>query len=183
MILFVNACIRKESRTLKLARRVLSALPEDTVEGVRVTSHPVYDESDLDFRNQVAAMNLPSLPVFFEARQFARADTIVIAAPYWDLSFPALLKAYVEQINILNITFGYTPEGEPFPLCRARELIYVTTAGGHVQDTYGFGYIKALCETFYGIPKVTLVKAEGLDLIGADVDQLLEDAFAAWANR
>ena len=24
---------------------------------------------------------------------------IVIAAPYWDLSFPAVLKAYFEQIN------------------------------------------------------------------------------------
>ena len=36
--------------------------------------------------------------MFDYAKQFASADTIVIAAPYWDLSFPALLKTYFENI-------------------------------------------------------------------------------------
>ena len=60
--------------------------------------------------------------MFELARQFAAADQIVIAAPYWDLSFPAALKQYFEQINVLGITFAYTPEGVPKGLCRARKL-------------------------------------------------------------
>ncbi len=50
-------------------------------------------------------------PYFRYARQFAGADEIVIAAPYWDLSFPSVLKVYLEHICITGITFQYTPEG------------------------------------------------------------------------
>ena len=34
--------------------------------------------------------------MFDLAGQFAGADTIVIAAPFWDLSFPAALKQYMQ---------------------------------------------------------------------------------------
>ena len=109
--------------------------------------------------------------MFTLARQFAAADEIVIAAPYWDLSFPAVLKQYIEQINVVGITFRYTPEGIPEGLCRASRLTYVMTAGGEfVPEEYGFGYMKALAESFYGIPEVQLIKAVGLDIAGAEED-------------
>ena len=102
------------------------------------------------------------------ANQFARADEIVIAAPFWDLSFPAALKQYFEQINVLGITFMYTPEGLPKGLCRASKLYYVMTAGGmYVPEEYGFGYVRALARNFYGIEDVKLIKAVGLDIAGA----------------
>ena len=90
---------------------------------------------------------------------------IVVAAPYWDLSFPAALKQYFEQINVLGITFKYSAEGTPIPLCKAKELIYVTTAGGaFVPEEFGFGYVKALAQGFYGIPDVRQVREVGLDI-------------------
>ena len=102
---------------------------------------------------------------------------IVIAAPYWDLSFPAVLKAYFEQINVLGLTFEYTADGRPRGLCKARKLIYVTTAGGPIlSDEYGFGYVKALAQNFYGIPDVRQIRAEGLDIIGADAERILREA-------
>ena len=101
----------------------------------------------------------------------------MIAAPYWDLSFPAVLKAYFEQINVLGLTFEYTDDGFPRGLCRAKKLIYVTTAGGPIiSDEYGYGYVKALAQNFYGIPDVCQVKAEMLDVIGADVNGILNKA-------
>ena len=115
-------------------------------------------------------------PIFYLARQFSKADSIVIAAPYWDLSFPAALKQYFEQINVLGITFEYSAEGTPIPLCAAKELIYITTAGGaFVPEEYGFGYVKALAQGFYGIKNVRQIKAIGLDIYGADADQIIED--------
>ena len=115
--------------------------------------------------------------MFDLARQFAGAETIVIAAPYWDLSFPAALKQYIEQINVLGISFRYTEEGTPIGLCKADKLYYVTTAGGcYVPEEFGYGYIKALAQNFYGILDVRLIKATGLDIDGADVDAILSAA-------
>ena len=107
-------------------------------------------------------------------RQFAAAEEIVIAAPYWDLSFPASLKQYLEQINVVGIAFRYTQEGIPESLCRAKRLYYVTTAGGnYVPEEFGYGYVKALAQGYYGIPDVRLIKATGLDIVGADAEDIM----------
>ena len=101
----------------------------------------------------------------------------MIAAPYWDLSFPAALKQYFEQINVVGITFKYTEDGIPVGLCKARRLYYVTTAGGsYVPEEFGFGYIKALSQGFYGIQEVRKIEAAGLDLVGADVSAIMRAA-------
>ena len=114
--------------------------------------------------------------MFEQARLFASADKIVIAAPYWDLSFPAVLKQYIEQINVLGITFVYTPEGVPKGLCKGSELYYITTAGGdYMPEGYGFGYVKALAENFYGINDVKIIKATGLDIYGANIEKIISD--------
>ena len=177
-ILFVNACVRKESRTRILAEQLLMKLDQPAVE-VRLAEVP-FPVADADFlltRDRLIAEGAFDSPVFRLARQFAAAETIVIAAPYWDLSFPAALKQYMEQINVLGITFKYTQSGAPVGLCRARRLFFVTTAGGcFVPEEFGFGYIKALARNFYGIPDVRLIKAVGLDLDGADPDALLRSA-------
>ena len=39
------------------------------------------------------------------ARDIAAADRILIAAPFWDMSFPAVLKAFFEQVSLFGITF------------------------------------------------------------------------------
>ena len=178
MVLFVNACVRKESRTLRLARRLLSTL-DSPYEEVKLheKAFPVADQAFLEHRDSLIAAGDFGDPMFALARQFARADEIVIAAPYWDLSFPASLKQYIEHINVLGITFCYTPEGTPVGLCRAKRLTYVMTAGGtFVPEEYGYGYVKTLAQSFYGIPEVRLIKATGLDIYGADVETIMREA-------
>ena len=99
----------------------------------------------------------------------------MIAAPYWDLSFPASLKQYFEQVNVVGITFRYTEEGIPEGLCKADRIFYVSTAGGiYVPTEFGFGYVKALAQ--YGIGDVQLIEAVGLDIFGADVEAIMEAA-------
>lgn len=177
MVLFINACVRSGSRTRRLAERLLSRwnLPVKEVD-LNAVRFPVADEAFLGRRDRLIAEKAFDDPLFDLARQFARADRVVIAAPYWDLSFPAALKQYIEQINVTGVTFEYTPEGYPRGLCRAEELVYISTAGGaYVPEEYGFGYIKALAESFYGIPAVKLIMATGLDLDGADPEEILQE--------
>lgn len=178
MILFINACVRKESRTRRLADHLLDKLgqPFDEV-CLHDIAFPVTDEAFLEMRDRLIAEEDFGNPAFDLARQFSEAETIVIAAPYWDLSFPASLKQYLEQVNVVGITFRYTEEGIPVGLCKAERIYYVTTAGGYfVPADFGFGYVKALAENYYGIHDVRLIEASGLDIYGADVDAILTSA-------
>jgi len=185
MKLFVNACVRKESRTKKLAEYLLSK-QKDPYEEVYLgdIEFPAVDEAFLNKRDQLINEQDFSDPVFDLARQFAEADDIVIAAPFWDLSFPAALKQYFEQINVVGITFFYTPEGIPKGLCRAKRLTYITTVGGEFfPEEFGPGYVKALSQNYYGIPEFKLIKATGLDIYGADVDAIMEASYEAIASQ
>ena len=178
MILYIDACVRKNSRTKKLAEELLNKLSGDLTHiQLENIKFEVTNEDYLKKRDDLIAKGSFDDDMFLLARQFAEADTIVIAAPYWDFSFPAMLKQYIEVINVLGITFEYTPEGFPKGLCKADKLYYVMTAGGnYVPEEFGYGYVKTLAESFYGIKEVALIKAVGLDIYGADEDEILKKA-------
>lgn len=177
MILYINCCVRKESRTNRLAKYLLSKLggEYDELKLSETNFQPLSDKI-LEKRTELAVNGDYSDPMFGLAKQFKEADTVVIAAPYWDLSFPAVLKTYIENIMVSGLTFRYTESGIPKGLCRAKKLYYVTTSGGPLDPTFGFGYIKAAAEGMLGLKEAVLVKAEMLDIIGADVNSILESA-------
>lgn len=180
MILYINACVRGQSRTQRLAEHLLRRLG-GPVEQVRLSElpFPVVDEAFLARRDALAEEGCFDDPLFDEARRFAAADAVVVAAPYWDLSFPAALKRYFELVNAVGVTFRYSPEGIPIGLCRAKKLWYVTTSGGPLlAEEFGYGYIRALATGFYQIPETALIKAENLDIFGADVEAILRQAEA-----
>ena len=106
MILFVNACVRIDSRTNRIAAQVLEILDGDIKE-VKLSDIRFTDtiEDFLRKRDGYIASKDYSDPYFDLAKQFANAQIIVIAAPYWDLSFPAVLKQYIEHINVRGVTF------------------------------------------------------------------------------
>ena len=84
MILYINACVRKDSRTRLLAEYLLTKMDDDVTEvKVHDLEYPKMEESFIDLRN-AAAGNDPEAECLALARQFVSADTIVVAAPYWD---------------------------------------------------------------------------------------------------
>lgn len=177
-ILYINACVRKISRTNELAQFALSKL-NGNIEEINLGCEkitPLYKEQ-LKLRDSLIKDKNYNHPMFKYAKQFASADVILISAPYWDLSFPAILKTYIENINVNGITFSYSEKGYPVSLCKAKKLIYITTSGGPIiSDDFGFGYVKALAENFYGIKDINYIKAEGLDILGASIQEILEKA-------
>ena len=177
MVLFINGCVRENSRTLELARAVLEKISGD-VEEIRLypDGPEGLDAEKLCMRDELLANKNYDHPIFRFARQFAAADTVVMAAPYWDLAFPVKVRAYLEEITVSGITFKYGENGIPQGLCNAEKLIYVTTAGGPIFQNFGFEYVKSLANNFYGIQDVRLVKAEGLDIWGADTAAIMRKA-------
>lgn len=177
-LLFVNACVRPRgvSRSLALADAFLEeyrlAFPQDEVDEVSLLElAPKPVTGDLfDRRERLKDQNAWDAPEFEQARRFAQADWIAVAAPMWELSFPAQLKAYIEQISVPGVTFG--PGANPtgcMGLCRAKKLWYFTTRGGEYQgewssmDLAGVEW-PALCR-FFGIAQFESVYAEGLDAV------------------
>ena len=173
-ILPINACLRDDSRTEELSKALLSGLKGEITEIslYRENLKPL-DREGLEKRNS----HDYSGDEFNYARQFKDADIIVIAAPFWDLSFPSVLKIYFENITVSGITFKYTKEGIPEGRCKAEKLYYVTTSGGYIgENNLGFDYVKVLAQNFYGIDDVRFFSAEGLDIFGADVKEIMNEA-------
>lgn len=177
-ILFINACVRPDSRTYELAQHAISKF-DGQVDEVRLYDEniPPLDLEDMQTRDASVRSGDLSVPILRYAKQFAQADVVVVAAPYWDLLFPAVVRAYFEAVTVTGVTFRYTPEGYPEGLCNAKKLIYITTAGGPIGAyNFGFDYIKALAQLYYSIPEVTCFTAENLDIIGADVAAIMDAA-------
>ena len=176
-LLYVNACVRKNSRTKKLADYLVKKLEAD-VEQVNLIdcNLSALTAKDIEQRNRLISAQKYDEALFALARQFASADVLVFAAPYWDLSFPALLKLYVEHVNVVPIVFQYSDQGKVISNCKAKKLFYVTTKGGFGSDEYGYGYLQALSKTLYGIFETYLISAEGLDIQGNDAEEIIEQA-------
>ncbi len=170
-ILFVDCCIRRElSRTKQLADAAMEVLLAR--EDAEVTTITLMDEQ-LNFfsegfffqRERLLGEKDLSHPRFRYAHQFQAADAILIAAPFWDLAFPALLKVYIENVSVEGITFGCDERG-CFGTCKAEKLLFLTSRGGSYEgheDEMGARYLDALCR-FFGIPQFECVAADGLDL-------------------
>jgi len=176
MILYVNACVRSESRTDRIARVLLGRLggKQEEVRLSEDTPEPL-SAKRLARRTALIERSDYADPMFRYARQFQQADTIVIAAPYWDLSFPAVLRTYLENVYVTGLVSEYTPEGIPHGLCRARKLWYVTTAGGPYVPDFSYDYIRALATRCFGIPETELVFAEMLDVEGFDAETIVRE--------
>lgn len=179
-ILFINACIRPESRTLILANHLLSKL-NGQVEEVNLEKEaiPALTTQSLKYRQDLLAAEAFDDPMLKYARQFKEADIIVVAAPYYDLSFPSSLKNYLEAVACVGLTFWYDENEVAQTHTRARKLYYVSTGGGILKKQYGFEYIKALVGEFYHIFDVKGFFAEKLDLLGSDPDAIMQEALGS----
>ena len=178
-ILFVNACPRgRQSRTLRLAETFLARLSALTP-GVRVIRQDLpalglapVDAERLEEKERLCDAKAWDAPMFSSAVSFQQADAVVIAAPYWDLSFPAILKIWVENMYVRNLTFRYEND-RAIGLCLGRAAVYITTSGSPIgQHDWGAQYMRAVLQTL-GIPAFSRISAEALDLDSSDVDAIL----------
>ena len=103
-VLFVNACLRGEkSRTLALCSHYLKELkaakPDTEIEELDLENMEIEVQSGslIEKRDELLRAQDFSDSMFDLAKQLIAADHIIIGAPYWDLSFPAVLKIYFEN--------------------------------------------------------------------------------------
>lgn len=181
-----NATLDGESNTFKISdtfiKKYKELHPEDEVTTLDLYKEnigflPVGKLAEVHRAGPNADRNHPILKYAF---QFVEADKYVVAAPFWNLSFPAILKAYLDYITINGITFTYTATG-PVGLCQGKKAVHIVTRGGmynvepYSNFEMGDRYLRTLFG-FLGIRDFTTIDANGLDVIGNDVNAIVNEA-------
>lgn len=179
-LLFVNGTMHEGSRTHRICKAFID---EYTKKGnVQVEEIVLADENiaplawqDIEKRDKLLSAGNFEDDMLRYARQFSKADKILIGVPFWDLSFPAILKAYIENVCVCGICFKYIETGS-LGMCHADNLMYITSAGGPVGEKDSARlYIKEMAE-FFGIEGFGSVCAECLDVEGMDVEGIIKRA-------
>ena len=179
-MLVIDCCIRGEdSYTRKYYQAYLAKVSTpaayQVLELANLALLPL-NYAQLKQREKYCALGEFTDPLFDLAKQFRDAEEILIAAPFWDLSFPSVLKVYCEWITVNGLTFGYDAEGQCHGYCHARKLLYFSTCGGYYGERHlGFEYIQALA-AMLGIPIAYPYILQGMDLDPERREQLLAQA-------
>lgn len=108
------------------------------------------------------------------AKQFASVDKYVIAAPMWNLSIPAILKAYIDYVSYVGVTFKYTEAG-PIGLLsdKPRKALHVSSRGGMYSEgpakefDLDDKYIRTILG-FFGITQVESLFFERANILQGD---------------
>ena len=184
-LVVINACVREaDSRTLRIAEPIVEALSRR------------YDVTRFDLpQMDIVPMN----PALYAERSvgvipgwakeaasaIAEADRILIAAPFWDMSFPAVLKCFFEQTSLFDITF--TDNGETcIGLCKKPEVLYITTRGMAIKTgdplEQATPYITAI-GALWNLGKLTTISACNMDYsspeeIDAKIEACIQEGLA-----
>ncbi len=186
-VLYIKANAKPEgvSRTFKIS---------DTFTETYKESHPEDEVITLDlYREHINFLSVEDIntvlgpktedsknhPILKYAYQFVEADKMIIAAPLWNLSIPAILKAYIDYISVTGITFQYTADG-PVGLCHGKKAVHIAARGGEYSEGAAAGYemgdryLRTIF-AFFGITDFTTIAAEKLDVVGEDIEGILKD--------
>lgn len=156
--------MREESRTKRIATPIIAKLSKRyEVERIALegASYPAVDSKTLQDRNNgIVPEHFVDL-----AKKVAAADRIVIAAPFWDMSFPAILKLFIENLSLFGVTFN-TDDKTCYGLCRCQKLLYITTRGMNISTgdplEQATPYLKAL-SFLWGLGEIVTISAQNLD--------------------
>ncbi len=91
------------------------------------------------------------------------ADTIVIGTPIYNFTIPASLKAWIDLVCRVGLTFEYTPEGPRGLLAGKQVILAVASGGTQVGSEIDFatGYLRHILG-FIGLDEVQIIAADRL---------------------
>ena len=183
-VLYIKANIKKEgeSRTFKVADSFIEEYKKNNPEDEIVVLDLYKENIDFLRPEDLGGIFGPKdetskhHPILKYAYQFADADKYIIAAPMWNLSIPAILKAYIDYISVKGITFKYTEKG-PEGLLKNKKAVHIVSRGGEYNNTpYEMGdrYLRTILG-FFGIQEVETIAVENVDVMGVDLQEKMED--------
>jgi FMN-dependent NADH-azoreductase len=191
-ILYISSSVRSTGSTSRqLAEEFLSkwkaAHPGDTVIERNLAADPVphlteqmmgafFTPADQRSPAQVQTVRLSNDLV----AELLSADVIVIGAPMYNFSISSTLKAWIDHVTRVGMTFGYSDTG-PVGMVKGKKVYLVTARGGVYSEgpaqsmDFHETYLRAALG-FIGLTDVTLIRAEGLALGESAIDAALSQS-------
>ncbi|MDF2821241.1 MAG: Acyl carrier protein phosphodiesterase [Clostridiales bacterium] len=186
-VLYIKANANEEvkSRTYKISESFLEEYKKNNPDDDIITLDLYKEGINFLPQDKLSEVHAPRFgegkdhPILKYAYQFAEADKYIVAAPLWNLSIPAILKAYIDYICVTGITFKYTENG-PVGLCKGKKAVHIVARGGGYLDfpfselEMGDRYLRTIFG-FMGITNFVTITAEHLDVIGSDVNGIVDN--------
>ena len=189
-LLRIDASARKTGSVSRdLTDRIVARFdtPNVTIRDLAVTPLPQVDE------NWVAANFTPYADRSVEQAEtlalsdelvdeIMRADTLVIGLPIYNFGVPAALKAWIDQVARVGVTFEYSAEGPKGLLKDKRAIIAVASGGTEVGSDVDFatGYIRHVLG-FLGLTDIEFVRADRLAIDAESTIQAAHEQVEALA--
>ncbi|MBU3072037.1 FMN-dependent NADH-azoreductase [Clostridium estertheticum] len=132
-----------------------------------------FEKLDKGEQNKVVAMN--NL-----LDQFIAADKYVFVTPLWNFTIPPMMKAYLDNICIVNKTFKYTQNG-PVGLLTDKKAVHIQARGGvysvglAADLELGDRYINTILN-FIGITDKQSIIVEGMNSAPDKADEIKKNA-------
>ena len=160
-LLVINACEKKNSRTLELTKNIIDLFENKyDIEYINTYELPInYINNEIIEKRDKKEYN----PLVLNyVNKIKEADRIIVSAPVWDMSFPASLKVFIENVNLVDYLFKYTEKGS-IGLVKAKKLLYVSTSGGPYVN---LGYLEfEMIARLWGIEDVSNVFIDLVDVV------------------
>lgn len=183
-VLYIKANIKNEgeSRTFKVSDSFVEEYKKNNPEDEIITLDLYKENIDFLRADDLGKLFGPkdeeskNNSILKYAYQFADADKYIIAAPMWNLSFPAILKAYIDYVSVSGITFKYTAEG-PVGLLNNKKAVHIVSRGGSYDNLpYEMGdrYLRTILG-FFGIKDIETIAIDNLDVIGVNFKEKVKE--------
>jgi FMN-dependent NADH-azoreductase len=114
--------------------------------------------------------------------QFVEADKYIFVTPFWNFSFPPVMKAYIDSVSVAGKTFKYTEHG-PIGLLTDKKALHIQARGGiysegpAAQMEMGHRYLDIMMQ-FYGVPSFEGLFIEGHAAMPDKAQEIKEDGIA-----
>lgn len=162
VIAVIDSTIREESRTRFILNGVLDSFKDIEFKYFDLNKY------DISLTNSANFLKKNDDPFFLRVSQeIANADAVIIAAPFWDMSYPALLKAFFEKISIFDVMF-VDGKDKCIGISKNKFMYYITTRGMNIETDSDLDgatkSLRSLC-ALWGIPKLVCLAANNLDYL------------------
>lgn len=188
-ILVIDSCIREESKTRMILNKFTDILKQqfNDINTIYLNNNkklvPLSDTLLEKRNNDILKMDFKD-----EYYDFAKAikdcDVVIVAAPFYDLCFPAVLKTFIEQTLVYNLTFENMENGIK-GLTNCKKMIYFAVRGMAINEynmDIATPYLKGYCnmlgiKEFYSLAYNEISYEELEVTLSKDIKKFYEKCF------